>query len=145
MALVLGGQNALLRRDLAATQATNAELSELLSAPGAQPLPLVSEHVEEAGGTFVWAPRHPVGALVVSGLPVAPEDKTYQFWLVRQDGAVESGGLFQVDDQGEAYLPVDAPSPWSDYETMWVTEEPQGGSPEPTGDWLLDGDFSLAE
>jgi anti-sigma-K factor RskA len=141
VALVLGGQNVALRRDVAATRAENAELSELLSAPGTQPIPLVSEFVEGAGGTFVWAPRHPVGALVVSGLPVTPEDKTYQFWLVRKDGVVESAALFDVNEEGEAYLPIDAASSWRDYETIWVTEEPEGGSPEPTGDWLLDGYF----
>jgi anti-sigma-K factor RskA len=140
-ALFLGGQNVALQRDLAATRAENARLADLLAAPGSQPLALISPSIEEAAGRFVWAPGHPVGALVVSGLPSTSPQRAYQFWLVRKDGTIDSGGLFRVNADGEAYLPVDAPSPWSNYETMWVTEEPEGGSPEPTGEWLLDGGF----
>ncbi|MEE1650366.1 anti-sigma factor [Brachybacterium sp. J144] len=67
-------------------------------------------------------------AMVVQagGLPDLPEDRTYQLWMIDEDGAHDMGVLTDAD--GTALL--SGPMPAS--AQIGLSVEPAGGSPEPT-------------
>jgi anti-sigma-K factor RskA len=79
--------------------------------------------------------------LEVKGMPLLTAEQQYQLWLVR-DGDRDSGAVFSVNDNGWAEVPVEAArspgDPSSDYTDLWISIEPAGGSPDPTGEWVLE-------
>ncbi len=92
----------------------------------------------EARGALYYRPESRIAVLHVYELPRLPEGKVYQLWLIR-DGERESGGLFEVDEEGEGTLLVVAPRPMKEYEAIGVTVEPAGGSPGPTSPRVIGG------
>lgn len=78
------------------------------------------------------------GVLVVDHLPLLDESQEYQVWLVK-DGVRTSGGTFAVDEDGYRGLRLDAPESLLTYSDVYVTVEPAGGSPAPTGAQVLLG------
>lgn len=92
-----------------------------------------SEHAPAAVGQIIVDPGDTRAALMVSGLPALPSGREYQFWFVQPDSTRVSGGVFGVDANGSAIVAIDAPRGFSRAWSCGVTEEPAGGSPEPTG------------
>ncbi|HEY9077561.1 MAG TPA: anti-sigma factor [Anaerolineaceae bacterium] len=78
--------------------------------------------------------------LVVNNLPVLPESKQYQLWLIK-NGQRTSGGVFSVNPDGTGSLLINSPQPFADYKALGVTIEPKGGSASPTGEKVLGGDL----
>jgi anti-sigma-K factor RskA len=78
------------------------------------------------------------GVLVVDHLPPLNEDQEYQIWLAK-DGALTSGGTFDVDEDGYRGLRLTAPDSLLTYSDVYVTVEPAGGSATPTGVQVLMG------
>ncbi|MBX6341314.1 MAG: anti-sigma factor, partial [Thermomicrobiaceae bacterium] len=76
--------------------------------------------------------------LIVEGLPAPPPGRVYQLWLIRQDGRL-SGGTFTVDARGRAFMTIWLPAGTSPFQALGVTDEPPGGSPQPTGRRYLAG------
>jgi anti-sigma-K factor RskA len=76
--------------------------------------------------------------LCVYGMPALPSDKAYQLWLIK-DGKRESGGVFQVSDNGFGFLMVKPTYPLTDYSSVGITVEPISGSPAPTSPRVLGG------
>lgn len=71
--------------------------------------------------------------LAVHNLPKLEPGKVYQVWLVNASGERSSAGIFSLDTQGYGWLVVTPPNPLSDYRSIGITIEPDGGSPGPTG------------
>ena len=115
-----------LRQALTTTQTVPMENSA--AAPNAQ-------------GRFYLAPDSRRGILVVADMPVLPADREYQLWLIRPDGARESGGAFRVDSGGYGTLLVQGSQPMHQYTGVGVTMEPMGGSPAPTTSRVIGGSF----
>ena len=72
--------------------------------------------------------------LVVEDLPSAPEGKTYEAWILRED-IPEPAGLFEPNDTGAAAAPLEGSIEGAD--AVAVTVEPSGGSSSPTSDPLM--------
>ena len=72
--------------------------------------------------------------LMVEDMPPLPEGKTYQIWVIGNDGAPEPSGLFEP---GGAALAAVVEHPVERTDTVAVTVEPEGGSPKPTSDPML--------
>jgi anti-sigma-K factor RskA len=74
-------------------------------------------------------------AISVTGLPPAPDGKTYQLWYVGAGGTITSAGLFAVDadGRGQALLAGQA----APTDKVAVSVEPAGGSTQPTTDPLV--------
>lgn len=69
--------------------------------------------------------------LVVRGLRPPPEGRVYQVWVKhRGRGPSPTDALFTVGRHGGAH--VDVPGSVEDVEAILVTDEPDGGSEEPT-------------
>lgn len=93
-----------------------------------------------ATGLLVLSVDGARGTLVVDGLPSLGESQQYQLWLIA-GGQRTSGGVFSVGKKGYGYLWIKAPEPLNSYESFGITIEPYGGSPGPTGEKVLHGQF----
>lgn len=74
--------------------------------------------------------------LIAEDLPPLPPGKVYQAWLTIGDQRV-SAGTFMVDSLGRGFLTIRLTRPIQSYSVLGVTEEPFGGSPNPSGDRYL--------
>ena len=85
------------------------------------------------GAVAALVPADDGSVFVVDGLDTAPGEKIYQLWLLRGDGPV-SAGTFDVED-GRALVRTDHRI--GDFTGVAVTVEPEGGSPQPTTDPIM--------
>lgn len=92
----------------------------------------------EAWGRVFISPGEPAVALYGRMLPQLPPEQTYQLWVVH-DGRTISGGLFSANAEGRAWRPLRPTEPLGAIERVFVTVEPAGGSPQPTGDEYMSG------
>jgi anti-sigma-K factor RskA len=85
----------------------------------------VSATLERQGG---------VAILHVSSIPPIGREKVYEVWVERS-GVIEPSNTFVLSRDGTADAAI--PGPLDGGETLYVTEEPRGGSPQPTSAPLL--------
>jgi anti-sigma-K factor RskA len=81
------------------------------------------------------------GRLLARDLPAPPSGRVYQVWLKRAGHAPEpTAALFVPSRDGAATASV--PGTMEGIDEVMVTDEPDGGSPQPTGDLLAVADVS---
>ena len=78
--------------------------------------------------------------LLVLNLPPLPPDQVYQVWLIK-DGQKHDAGTFTVDSTGFGQAVIIPVAPVEIFEVIGVTAEPAGGSADPTGIHVLEGDL----
>ncbi len=85
----------------------------------------------EGGGTatLVWSGEIGKSALVTTGLPELPSDKTYELWYLRGDQAIPAGTMVP-SGSGATWRVLDGTMSAGD--AVGVTVEPKGGSEKPT-------------
>ncbi len=94
----------------------------------------VDAQVAAAGATAQLEISDDSARLVGARLPAPPPGRVYQVWLQR-DGEVEpTDALFSVTRDGRASVAV---GDVDGVDKVMVTDEPAGGSAEPTGELLL--------
>lgn len=109
-------------------------VAELRDDPDVWIMPMTgSADAPNGVGQLLIHPGDRDAALIVSGLPILPTGRDYQFWFIEPDETRTSGAVFDVDDTGGAAVLVDAPSSFDRRWRCGVSEEPEGGSPQPTG------------
>jgi anti-sigma-K factor RskA len=129
----LRDETAALRRDLA----RQAEVIAQVSSPGVRVMAIAgTEHQPAARGQLFANPAARSAVLIVADLSPLPEGQVYQFWLIRGETPV-SAGTFEVDERGRAVLSVTSDQVVSSFDAMGVSIEPDGGSPQPTGDIVM--------
>ena len=114
-------------------------LVEVLSGPGAHLLTMKA--AEGAGECNAYALFRDNGKLlfVASHLPKLAQGREFQLWVLRkQEPKIVSAGLFSADENRRALMTFDDPSLMLDLAQLTVTDEPDGGSSEPTGVKLLE-------
>jgi anti-sigma-K factor RskA len=74
-------------------------------------------------------------AIDVTGLPPAPDGKTYQLWYVGPDQVARSAGLLDADAEGHGSLLLQGDA--NRAAAVGMTVEPAGGSARPTTDPVL--------
>ena len=85
----------------------------------------------QARGRIFWDEQGRLWRFYVEGLPAAPTNRDYQLWAVPAGAKPVSAVVFNTDGNGSAMLEL--PSPLvAGMLTAAVTEEPAGGSPQPT-------------
>ena len=94
----------------------------------------------DATGLMVVGGDGRVGYLVVDHLPPPGEGRQYQLWLIHGE-ARESAGVFGVGEEGYGGLYMHTEKPLLSYTGFGITNEPEGGSPGPTGEKVLGIDF----
>ncbi len=132
--VVLAASNLLLWREVNQLRASADEIRFItVVMKGTELAPL-------ATGMIIINPSGQQGTLVVDGLPYLETNYEYQLWLIR-NGARANGGTFSVNAQGYASKEIYAHDPLVTYPGFGITIEPIGGSPAPTGDKVLGGEF----
>lgn len=81
--------------------------------------------------TMLWSAQTSTALLISENLPALNPDRAYQLWGIQGETPV-SVGVFQVDEQGVGVLVFNAEQPLSSYDLVAITDEPAGGSEQPT-------------
>ncbi len=71
-------------------------------------------------------------ALAARDLPAPASGRTYQLWVVPKDGAPISAGTFHPAASGELLLVSASPAEMARAAALAISDEPFGGSPQPT-------------
>jgi len=89
-----------------------------------------------AQGQLIVDPNSQSAVLVIAGLPTLEAGKTYQVWLIN-GGAPVSAGLLTVDANGQGVLIVTSQEAIGSFNSLGISIEPEGGSPQPTGEIVV--------
>ncbi len=95
----------------------------------------------DAGGTLVYNPETRGVILLAQGFTPAPAGETYQLWVVTADDRKVSVGTFDVAADGRATLTATLGADPGEVAVTAVTNEPAGGSDQPTGQFQMLGKF----
>jgi hypothetical protein len=117
----------------------NLQLASMLSDPSLRVIKLRgTEKGKQIEGHALIAAGGQM-AFYASQLPPLPANRTYQLWLIRSNGqAIASAGTFTPDSSSHAVVQLRDPSRLSAVTSMAVTDEPAGGSAQPTGHkWMI--------
>jgi anti-sigma-K factor RskA len=111
----------------------------LVSSPGVLVVDLAGQG-ERAGATarVFWDRGGDRWQLYAANLPPPESGKIYQLWLITATAKI-SAGTFETGTAGEASGSVALPPDAGPVLAAAVTDEPPGGSPQPTGSILLLG------
>lgn len=85
----------------------------------------------QAQGQLIANPNDQSAVLVISGLPPLAPGRTYQVWLIGE--APVSAGLLTVDEKGQSVLIITSEEAIGSFNSVGISIEPEGGSPQPTG------------
>src|SRR6185369_14134879 len=94
----------------------------------------------DAHGQLIADPKEQSAVLIVAGLPKLEANQTYQVWLINGNKPV-SAGLLTVDENGQGVVIVTSDESISSFKTLAISVEPQGGSPQPTGEIVVANDL----
>jgi Anti-sigma-K factor rskA. len=86
---------------------------------------------EAISGDVVWSDATQTGYMRISGLPVNDKTKMqYQLWIFEDSGLEKfpkDGGVFDVNENGEVIIPIDAKIAVKDPKAFAITLEKPGG------------------
>jgi anti-sigma-K factor RskA len=109
------------------------ELTQFVAKPGVRVTPLAgTDKSPQAAGQIIWSAQERKALFYASRLPLAPEGKTYQLWIIAGNKPFDAG-IFPVDPQGNGFLKVPLLAEADKAQKFAVTLEPAGGVPQPTG------------
>jgi anti-sigma-K factor RskA len=94
----------------------------------------------QAQGQLIADPNSQSAVLVIVGLPPLEAGQTYQVWLI-DGGAPVSAGLLTVDQNGQAVFVVTSEEEIGSFNSLGISIEPSGGSPQPTGEIVVLSDL----
>ncbi len=135
--LQLQVQTAALQQELNTQRTVLAQISS----PNARTFAVAGTPLQpEARGQLIADASTGSAVLIVSGLKQLGPGSTYEFWLIQGKNAVPAG-LFNVDAEGRAILPVPHNSALASYSVVGVSIEPTGGSLQPSKDIVMLGNF----
>jgi anti-sigma-K factor RskA len=129
----------------AATTALSAQLARseslvvAMSGANVRVVELASTQNMSPGARMFWDRVANRWTLVTHDLAPVPEGRTYQLWLVTAKSEKISAGTFNTDARGRAVVQATYALAEADLAAIAITEEPMGGSPQPTGTILVAG------
>jgi len=131
---------AVARDSLAAQQ----QLVATLLAPDVNTAVLASKGRPPTARVF-WNPSRRRVVMAVFDLPPAPAGRIYQLWAIQTGKAPVSLGIFNTAPDGRVTTALDVPPALVAFDVTAVTEEPAGGSPQPTQQPFLVGKLQGGE
>ena len=124
-------------RDLAKAVSTIERLRspqvQVVSLHGAEPAPGASARIFVDRGQREWQ-------VYTAGLKPLPEGRTYELWFITPAQEKIAAGTFDVNERGEGELRASVPAGLEVIALAAVTDEPVGGSQQPTGSIHLVGE-----
>ncbi|WP_298490169.1 anti-sigma factor [uncultured Chloroflexus sp.] len=128
------------QRDQSQSLAATAQASaQQMMAVLTNPTPLATL-VGDAGKGAIFRDTAGNVFLIVS-LPPLADHIVYQLWLIENNAAPVSGGIFTVDASGYGVIPLPNESARQGI-TLAITAEPAPGSPGPTGTIVIAGQIT---
>lgn len=124
---------------LASKLAVTDSLVAAMSGANVRVVELASTQKLAPGAKMFWDRLANRWTLVTHDLKAVPEGRTYQLWLVTAKAEKISAGTFNTDDRGRAVVQATYALAEADLAAIAITEEPTGGSPQPTGTILVAG------
>jgi len=109
----------------------NRMVASVMLSPDSIPLKLMPK---DKNMPMVHAYLHPhMGvAITAEQMPSLPSARTLQLWFVPKTGMPMSVAIFRPDSMGQIALVAPVHMPPNEIAALAVTEEPAGGSPQPT-------------
>ena len=109
----------------------NRMVAMVMMSPDSMPLKLMPK---DKNMPMVHAYLHPhMGvAITADQMPSLPSARTLQLWFVPKTGKPMSVAIFHPDPAGQIALVAPVNMPRNEIAALAVTEEPAGGSPQPT-------------
>lgn len=146
-AIALNAQVAQLRNEISALNdrlAAQAQSLEqiITNLPQTNPSDVITVSLKgtdvqpEAHGQLIADPNENSAVLVITGLPQLEPGRTYQVWLI-DGGAPVSAGLLTVDEYGQSVLILTSEEDIGSFDSLGISIEPEGGSPQPTGEIVV--------
>lgn len=125
---------------LRAQLAQRDSLIAALRSPRTRVVDLASYMPPAPPGRAFWDASHQHLMITIVGLRAPDPGRTYQLWVM-QRGEPEpmSAGTFTPDSTGRAEMTMDVPVEPNRLRRVVVTDEPMGGSAQPTGHILFAG------
>jgi anti-sigma-K factor RskA len=107
------------------------QVALVMMSPDSMPLKLMPK---DKHMPMVHAYLHPhLGmAITADQMPAMPAARTLQLWSVPKNGKPMSVAIFHPDSQGQIVIVAPVKMPMNEIAMLAVTEEPAGGSPQPT-------------
>jgi anti-sigma-K factor RskA len=116
------------------------EAIQLVSSPGVVVIDLAGQGPAASGAARIfWDRGRSVWQLYAANLPRPAAGRTYQLWVITADQRKIGAGTFGAGAAGEASLRAGLAVDAGAVAAAAVTEEPEGGSPQPTGPIVLLG------
>lgn len=105
--------------------------TEILMAQDAKPVKMMPQKPDMPMFHAVCSQK--MGVLVMAhNVPQLPSTMTLQLWAVSKQGKPMSLGMFRPDQSGEAMMVMPSSADMSQIAALAISEEPSGGSLEPT-------------
>lgn len=118
-------------RELQEHLALGQMVTSMMMSPESVPLSLVPKN---KAMPIVHAYLHPTMgvALTAETMPQVPPASTLQLWCLPKKGVPVSLGVFKPDAKGGVQMVAPLHMPMSEVTALEISEEPAGGSPQPT-------------
>ena len=129
---------------VAASQMTNKlaisdSLVAAMSGANVRVVDMVSTLKQAPGARMFWDRLANRWTMITHDLPSVKPGRTYQLWLVTAKAEKISAGTFNTDARGRAVVQATYPLSEANLAAIAITEEPEGGSVQPTGTILVAG------
>ncbi|HET7459677.1 MAG TPA: anti-sigma factor [Longimicrobium sp.] len=132
----IDGERDQLLRGIAKRDSTLAALAT----PGVRMIDLASTQRKAPGGRMFWDPRAGKWIFFAHDLPALRPGRDYQMWLITPQGPI-SAGTFKPTPEGTAEMQATYALPPGQLRAVAVTEEPEGGLPQPSTAPIILGTF----
>ena len=124
---------------LSSKLARSDSLVVAMSGANVRVVELASTQNMSPGARMFWDRVANRWTLVTHDLQPLGAGRTYQLWLVTAQAEKISAGTFTTDAKGRAVVQATYALAEADLAAIAITEEPEGGSPQPTGTILVAG------
>lgn len=131
-----------LEREIAARDSAIADRQALLEAmtgPGVQVIEAGTTNARQPVGKMFWDQPTDQWTFVAHNLPRSAPNRTYQLWLITRAQRKISAGVFATNASGDALVIAHYALAKDALAAIAVTDEPAGGSPQPTSTPVLLG------
>ena len=116
---------------LRATLTARERMISSLIGPQVAVMTLASTNPASPTGRMFWDQQRDAWTFVAHHIPMPKAGRTYQMWLVTPTAKI-SAGTFMPSPDGEVMMQATYALPKDSLAAVAVTDEPMGGSPQPT-------------